>query len=71
MFQTFLLKQHSKGNWTFKGHLGTPRALGHARLSKGTQGSWALEEHLGTQALEALYLVDSVITVNNGLHNIN
>ena len=60
----FLLKEHSKGNWTLIGHSkGTQRhSKVTSRALKEHLGTRALEEHLGTWSLEALgaiYLADS------------
>ena len=53
--RTLKVTGHSKGTW----------ALGQSRhLGLGHSGFWALDGHLCTQALEALYLADSVKSLN-------
>ena len=51
MLQAFLLEDHSKGTWIFKGSRVTQRALKH---SKGTPRALGHSRHLDTRALEAL-----------------
>ena len=52
MLQTFLLKEHSKGNWTLKGH---PKSTLRS-VQEHSRGTWALRHsrNLGTWALKHL-----------------
>ena len=51
MLQAFLLEEHSKGTWIFKGSRVTQRAL---KYSKGTPRALGHSRDLDTRALEAL-----------------
>ena len=59
--------------WTLQGQSGTRKSLGHSGI-QGSSGTWILKGHFSTwvvEALEALYLADSTVSIYSILFKLN